>query len=164
MKLVHTCKHYFFYFSQSERGFVCLNPTNPPWLWVWPHRLTKPAEMWSTMVNTSSRAKKCTKKHLWRFERERNSPKYTAVLAILSQEYWCEGMEATPTKHGLQLGITIIIAHTCASCNIMAKCGASMTHASCAPWINMAQYSTTHCTKLITSYFVYFLFCYFVCG
>ena len=52
------------------------------------------------------------------------------------------------------------MAQTCASCINMARCSAS----SCASRIKMAQYSTTHNTKLTTSCFVYFLFSYFVCG
>ena len=67
-------------------------------------RLSESAETWSTMANTSSSVEKCTRKALmllWEEEIHLN----TAVLAILSQEYWWEGVEATPTKHGLQLGL-----------------------------------------------------------
>ena len=57
-----------------------------------------------TMVNTSSSVEKCTRTALmtlWEREIHLN----TAVLTFLSHECWCEGMEATPTKHGSQLGL-----------------------------------------------------------
>ena len=65
-------------------------------------RLSESAETWSMMVNTSSSVKKSTREarmSLWKGEIHLN----TAVLAILSQKYWWEGVEAMLTKHGLQL-------------------------------------------------------------
>ena len=67
-------------------------------------RFTEPAGTWSTMVNKPSSVKKCTRKALVTFW-ERDIHLNTAVLAILNQEYWCESVEITPTKHGLQLGL-----------------------------------------------------------
>ena len=48
-------------------------------------------------------------------------------------------------------------AQTCPSCKMWF-----IHDSSCASCINMAQYRMSHHTKLTTSYFVHFLFCYFV--
>ena len=67
-------------------------------------RLSKSAFTWSTMINTSSRVEKCTRKALmmpW----ERGIHLNTAVLTFANHECWPEGVEATPTKHGPQVGL-----------------------------------------------------------
>ena len=62
-------------------------------------------------------------------------------------------------------GITKIIHNTAQSCASCISKAIDVVH----PWLklcimhNMAQYSMNHCTKLITSYFVHFFFCYIFC-
>ena len=52
------------------------------------------------------------------------------------------------------------VAQTCALYISKARCGACIDDSSCASCINIPQYNMTHHTKLTTSYFVHFLFCY----
>ena len=66
--------------------------------------LSESAFTWSMMVNTYSRVEKCTRKAFMRpWQREIHLN--TAVLTLSNHECWPEGVEATPTKHGPQLGL-----------------------------------------------------------
>ena len=61
-------------------------------------------------------------------------------------------------------GITMCIRHHNAAQTCALGKMRCIHDSSCASCINVAQCNMTHHTKLTTSYFVHFLFCYFVYG